>query len=88
MLVLQNCNLIIIEDYLIISYYLISNILFLKQTGARLVVHDPGEWPLVAEYGVDVKPDSFTLTAITQVSKFVFRSSHAMLLVHVLSPYS
>ena len=69
---------IIIEDYLIISYYLISNILFLKQTGARLVVHDPGEWPLVAEYGVDVKPDSFTLTAITQVSKFVFRSSHAM----------
>ena len=68
MLVLQNCNLfIIIEDYLIISYYLISNILFLNQTGARLVVHDPGEWPLVAEYGVDVKPDTFTLTAITQV---------------------
>ena len=41
------------------------------QTGARLVVHDPGEWPLVAEYGVDVKPDTFTLTAITQVSKYV-----------------
>ena len=41
------------------------------QTGARLVVHDPGEWPLVAEYGVDVKPDTFTLTAITQVSKSI-----------------
>ena len=42
-------------------------ILSLNQTGARLVVHDPGEWPLVAEYGIDVRPDTFTLTAITQV---------------------
>ena len=78
----------ILSYHILPSYYLISNVLFFNQTGARLVVHDPGEWPLVAEYGVDVKPDSFTLTAITQVSKFVFRSSHAMLLVHVLSPYS
>ena len=61
---------------------------FLSQTGARLVVHDPGEWPLVAEYGVDVKPDTFTLTAITQVSKFVFISSHPMLLIHVQFPHS
>ena len=60
------------------------------QTGARLVVHDPGEWPLVAEYGVDVKPDTFTLTAITQVSKYILDISHPikLMLVLVLSPYS
>ena len=45
--------------------------LSLNQTGARLVVHDPGEWPLVAEYGIDVRPDTFTLTAITQVRNHV-----------------
>lgn len=44
--------------------YLKGNIT--KHTGARLVIHDPGKWPLVAEYGINVKPDTYTLTAITQ----------------------
>ena len=62
----------------------------MNQTGARLVVHDPGEWPLVAEYGVDVKPDTFTLTAITQVSKYVLDIVQPikLMLVLVPSPYS
>ena len=37
------------------------------QAGARIVIHDPKELPQVAEYGMDITPATYTMTAITEV---------------------
>ena len=37
------------------------------QAGARLVVHDTKQWPLVDEYGMDISPATSTLAPITEV---------------------
>ena len=39
-----------------------------NQAGARVVIHDVKEWPLIDEYGMDVDPATYTLAAITAVS--------------------
>ena len=38
------------------------------QTGARIVIHSPEEWPLIDEFGIDISPGTYTLAAITEVS--------------------
>ena len=38
------------------------------QTGARLVIHDPQQWPLMDEFGIDINPTTYTLAAITEVT--------------------
>ena len=40
---------------------------FSLQAGARLVVHDSHQWPMVDEYGMDISPATYTLVAITEV---------------------
>ena len=41
------------------------------QTGARLVIHNPEEWPLINEFGIDVSPNTYTLAAITEVGNLI-----------------
>ena len=33
-----------------------------------MVIHNPQEWPLINEFGIDINPASYTLAAITEVS--------------------
>ena len=42
----------------------------LIQTGARLVIHNPQQWPLIDEFGIDISPATYTLAAITEVILF------------------
>ena len=32
------------------------------------MVHNPDAWPLVDEYGMDISPATYTLTAVTEVN--------------------
>ena len=39
------------------------------QTGVRIVIHDPEDWPLIDEFGIDISPATYTLAAMTEVSE-------------------
>ena len=38
------------------------------KAGARMVIHDPEEQPLIDEFGIAINPATYTLAAITEVS--------------------
>ena len=43
------------------------------QTGARIVIHSQDEWPLIDEFGIDISPGTYTLSAIAEVSRYQTR---------------
>ena len=38
------------------------------KAGARMVIHDPEEQPLIDEFGIAINPATYTLAAITEVN--------------------
>ena len=35
------------------------------------MIHNPQEWPLIDEFGIDINPATYTLAAISEVIEFV-----------------